>query len=474
MKFITENFLLPNDAAKRLYFDYAEKEPIMDYHCHLPVSDIVKDRVFSTISEAWLGGDHYKWRAMRTLGVPETEITGSADDRAKFRSWAKTLPYTVRNPLYHWSHLELKRYFGIDELLTEKNADEVFDHTSSLLSGGGEYSARGMMYRMNVRTVCTTDDPADDLSGHKALAKDASLKTLVFPAFRPDKALVIDGVPRFRLWLDKLELVAGPVGSFTALMAALEKRHAYFHSMGCRLADYGIEVMYAGELDSAAAERAFKTLKNGKMPENADLLSYRSVLLYELARMHNRAGWVQQYHLGSLRDNNTLKVAKIGQATGFDSIGDFELARSLVAFLDRLENRGELAKTILYVLNPRDNDMIAAIIGSFQDGSVIGKMQFGSGWWFNDHKIGMRNQMNALSYMGFISSFVGMLTDSRSFLSYPRHEYFRRVLCGLFGEDIESGDLPADYEHVGSIIKNICYSNAVNYFRFPEKMSAGA
>lgn len=473
MKFIDENFLLPNESARKLYFGYAEKEPIIDYHCHLPVSDIVKDRVFSTISEVWLGGDHYKWRAMRTLGVPENEITGAADDRTKFKSWAKTLPFTVRNPLYHWSHLELKRYFGIDELLTEKNADEVFDYTSGLLSKGGEYSARGMMYRMNVKTVCTTDDPTDDLSWHKTLAADPSLKTLVFPALRPDKALVIDGIPRFLLWLEKLEALAGPIGTFSALLAALERRHEYFHAMGCRLADYGIEQMYAGELDNFSAERAFKTLKTGKMPEDSDLLAYRSLLLYELARMHNRAGWVQQYHLGSLRDNNTLKVAKIGQATGFDSIGDFEQAKALVTFLDRLEQHGELAKTILYVLNPRDNDMIAAIMGSFQDGSVVGKMQFGSGWWFNDHKIGMQNQMNALSYMGFISSFVGMLTDSRSFMSYPRHEYFRRVLCGLFGTDIESGDLPADYDHIGHIISNICYSNAERYFNFPSKMSRG-
>jgi len=473
MKFIDDNFLLPNEASRKLYFGYAEKEPILDYHCHLPVSDIVNDKTFSNISEAWLGGDHYKWRAMRTLGVPENEITGGADSRTKFRTWAKTLPYTVRNPLYHWSHLELKRYFGIDELLTEKNADEVYDFTSGLLSKGGEYSARGMMYRMNVRAVCTTDDPADDLSGHKTLAGDPSLKTLVFPAFRPDKALVIDGIPRFLAWLEKLEASEGSINSYPSLLAALERRHAFFHTMGCRLADYGIEQMYAGGLDCIAADRAFKTLKTGKMPPENDLLSYRSVILYELARMHSKAGWVQQFHLGSLRDNNTLKVSRIGQATGFDSIGDLEQGRPLITFLDRLEQRDELAKTILYVLNPRDNDMIAAIIGSFQDGSVIGKMQFGSGWWFNDHKIGMQNQMNALSYMGFISSFVGMLTDSRSFLSYPRHEYFRRVMCGLFGTDIETGDLPADYDHIGHIISNISYGNAVRYFNFPRKMSSG-
>ena len=473
MSFLDENFLLPNAPARRLYFDYAVREPIIDYHCHLPVKDILGNRRFNTISEAWLGGDHYKWRAMRTLGVPEREITGEADDRTKFRAWAKTLPFTMRNPLYHWSHLELKRYFGVEELLCEDNADRIFDYTSDRLANDPTFRAPELMSRMNVRTVCTTDDPVDDLASHKELADDKTLNCAVFPAFRPDKALVIDGVPRFLSWIEKLEAVSGSVKSTDDLVAALEKRHDYFHARGCRLADYGIEQMYAGELDKSAADRAFTVLRAGKMPAESDLLSFRSIILFECAIMHHKAGWTQQYHLGSLRDNNTLKVSRIGQATGFDSIGDFEQARPLVTFLDRLEQKEQLAKTILYVLNPRDNDMIAAIAGSFQDGATVGKIQFGSGWWFNDHKLGMQAQMNSLSYMGFISSFVGMLTDSRSFLSYPRHEYFRRVLCGLFGSDIESGDLPADYAHIGKIISDICYGNAVRYFNLPDEMCAG-
>lgn len=470
MAYLDENFLLSNDAARRLYFDYAQKQPILDFHCHLPVKDIARDRKFSTITEAWLSGDHYKWRSMRTFGVPESEITGDTDDRAKFLAWARVLPLAVRNPIYHWSHLELKRYFGVESLLSETNADEIFETTSHRLSTDPAMTARGMIERMSVRYLCTTDDPADTLEEHLVIAQNPINSCVVLPAFRPDRALVIDGVERFLSWLRRLEDTAGgsSISTVDRLLAVLGERHELFHAHGCRLADYGLEHMYAGPLDAAAAERAFGDLLEGNEPSPGDLLSYRSVVLYELARMHSRHGWTQQYHLGSLRDNNTARIAEVGQATGYDSIGDFEQAKPLVRFLDRLEQQNQLAKTILFVLNPRDNEMIASIIGSFQKENVRGKMQFGSAWWFNDSKLGMRAQINALSTIGFVASSVGMLTDSRSFLSFPRHEYFRRVLCSVFGEDIEAGDLPGDYSHIGGIIADISYDNALRYFSFPE------
>ena len=463
--FMDENFLLQTPSAVRLYHEYAASQPIFDYHCHLPVAEIAEDKHFENLTQIWLYGDHYKWRAMRANGIAEKFITGDASDRDKFLAWAATVPKTLRNPLYHWTHLELKRPFGISgKLLSPETADEIYDQCSAMLRQP-EFSTRGLLRQMDVRVLCTTDDPLDTLEHHRTIAEDITFPVVVLPTWRPDRAMAVDQPVAFNHWVDQLaECTGQDIVTFDRFLESLHIRHAHFHSLGCRLSDHGIEEPYAEEYTAEDAARIFAKIRSGVSLEQREILVFKSAMLHEFAVMDYELGWSQQYHFGTLRNNNTRAFKSLGPDTGYDSIGDFAMARTLNRFLDRLDSRGQLAKTILYILNPRDNEMIATLIGTFQDGSVPGKMQFGSGWWFNDQKDGMERQINALSNMGLLSRFVGMLTDSRSFLSYPRHEYFRRILCNLFGNDMENGELPADFELIGATVREICYANAVRYF----------
>ncbi len=463
--FLSDDFLLESKSAERLYHEYAAAMPIFDYHCHLPVEEICTDKKFDNLTRIWLNGDHYKWRAMRANGVDEDYITGAASDRDKFRAWAATVPKTLRNPLYHWTHLELKKPFGIDNILLDSdNADDVYERCSRMLQDD-EFSARGILKQMNVRVVCTTDDPLDDLQLHRQIADDPSFSVTVVPAFRPDKAMALENRRSYNQWLDALAAVTGiDISGYNRLLEALEKRHAFFHEMGCRLSDHGIEQPYAEDYSHGEIDAIFVKARQHKDLNGDEINTFKSALLVDLAMLDAERNWTQQFHLGAIRNVNSRAFSRLGPDTGYDSIGDFTMAASLARFLDRLERQGKLAKTIIYNVNPRDNEMIATMMGNFQDGSVPGKMQFGSGWWFNDQKDGMERQINALSNMGLLSRFVGMLTDSRSFLSYPRHEYFRRILCNLFGRDIENGELPADFNLAGETIKDICYRNAVDYF----------
>ena len=463
--FLDEEFLLQTDTARRLYHAYAEDMPIYDYHCHLPVEDIAADRRFENLTRIWLNGDHYKWRAMRTCGVAEKNITGSADDRQKFDAWAATVPKTLGNPLYLWTHLELKRYFGIsDKLLNPETAGEIYQVCNEMLQSK-EFSTKNILRRMNVKVVCTTDDPVDDLTHHQQIRADRDYPVLVLPAFRPDRAMAVESPEMFNDWVDQLEAAANiSIGDYSSFLEALRRRHDYFHAAGCRLSDHGLEEPYAHATTDAEIRRIFSTVRQGENLRQSQILRFKSAILEELAIMDAEKGWTQQFHFGALRNVNTRAFQSLGPDTGYDTIGDFEIARPLAQFLDRLEQREKLAKTILYILNPRDNEMIAAMIGNFQDGRTPGKIQFGSGWWFNDQKDGMEKQLVALSNMGLLSQFVGMLTDSRSFLSYPRHEYFRRVLCNLLGSDVEQGLVPGDLDLLGSMVKDICWRNAVNYF----------
>lgn len=464
-KFLDDNFLLDTDTASELYHNYAKTLAIIDFHSHLDPLAIAADRQFSNLIEAWIEGDHYKWRAMRACGVSEQFITGDADDREKFRAWAGVVPYVVRNPLYHWTHMELKRYFGIDDLLGPGNCDSVYDKCGAMLSDP-DYSVRGLLERMNVEVLCTTDDPLDDLSAHKKIAgSDFDMKVL--PAWRPDRVLEIEKAGTFNSFIDKLEDISGiRILSAEKLLDALDKRHAYFHEAGCRLADHGIREFYADSYSANEIEAIFSKSRERKGITGEELNKFKSFLLHELALMNNRRGWVQQYHYGVIRNNNTRLFNKLGPDTGFDSIGCYNVAEAMGRFFDRLDSSGNLAKTIIYNINPSDNEMVASMAGSFNDGSLAGKMQFGAAWWFMDSKRGIERQLNTLSDIGLISRFVGMLTDSRSFLSYPRHEYFRRILCNLFGSEIEKGELPADKDHIGKIIQDICYFNAREYFGF--------
>jgi glucuronate isomerase len=463
--FLSEDFLLQTDAACRLYHDYAAAMPIFDYHCHLPVEDIAADRIFPNLTRIWLNGDHYKWRAMRANGIDERLITGDAEDGEKFAAWAATVPKTLRNPLYHWTHLELKRYFGItDRLLDSDTAREIYDHGNDLLQTP-EFSTRAILTRMKVKVVCTTDDPVDSLEHHLALQADPAFTVRVLPAFRPDKAMAVEDPLSYNPYLDQLAAVSGvPITDYEDLLAALKARHDFFHQVGCRLSDHGLERPYAAEFKPDHIDRIFSQVRRGESVTPLEIDQFKTALLLDLARMDADRDWTQQFHFGALRNINSRAFQTLGPDTGYDSIGDWPLAAPLACFLDRLANEDRLARTILYVLNPSDNDIVATMIGNFQDGSVPGKIQFGSGWWFNDQKDGMERQINALSNMGLLSRFVGMLTDSRSFLSYPRHEYFRRVLCNLLGTDMENGELPQDFDLVGGMVKDICYRNAVNYF----------
>lgn len=461
--FLDKNFLLQNKTAEELYHGYAESLPIIDYHCHLPVDEIANDRRFENLTKIWLDGDHYKWRAMRAAGVEEKYCTGNAPDKEKFRQWAWTVPQTLRNPLYHWTHLELRRYFGLNELLSPETADHVYNYASSLLQEPN-YSVKNLLRKMKVEIICTTDDPADTLEYHQVLAR-SNFEIKIFPAFRPDKALAVENPESYNAYLARLEATTNkPINRFHDLLEALQERHLFFHKMGCRLSDHGLETMYSEPYTEHEIEAIFNKVRSGNALQEGEILKFRSCMLYELAIMDHSAGWVQQYHLGALRNNSTRMFMVAGPDKGFDSIGDFEIARPLSRFLDRLDREGKLTKTILYNLNPRDNELIATMAGNFNDGSVPGKMQFGSGWWFLDQKEGIERQLNALSAMGLLSRFVGMLTDSRSFLSYPRHEYFRRILCNLIGTDVEQGLLPNDMSLLGKMVQDICYYNAKNYF----------
>ena len=465
--FLSEDFLLHTETAKILYHDYARDMPILDYHCHLPAADIASDRNFENLTQIWLNGDHYKWRAMRANGIVERFITGDANDYEKFEAWAATVPKTVRNPLYLWTHLELNRCFGIsDMVLNPDTAREIFNTCTEMLQTE-EFSARNILRQMNVKLLCTTDDPVDDLSHHLELGQDQNFEIKVLPAFRPDKAMAVETPGTFNQWVDQLEDAADVnVADYDSFLDALLKRHDFFHRMGCRLSDHGLESPYAEDFSGEDIDRIFVNVRKGQTPGQQEALQFKSAVLLELARMNADKNWAQQYHIGALRNVNTRAMKVLGPDTGYDTMGDSEIARPLAKFLDVLDREYKLAKTVFYNLNPRDNDLIASMIGNFQDGTVPGKMQIGSAWWFNDQKHGIERQLDALSNSGLLSRFVGMLTDSRSFLSYPRHEYFRRILCNLLGNDVANGELPDDIELLGGMVRDICYYNAVNYFGF--------
>jgi glucuronate isomerase len=461
---LDEYFLLETDTARELYQRYAAPQPIIDYHCHLPPEQIANDHAFRSITELWLDGDHYKWRAMRTNGVPERLCTGAADDFEKFRAWAGTVPKTLRNPLFHWTQLELKNPFGIDTLLTEVSAREVFDTCNAALARP-ELRARGLLEHFNVAVVCTTDDPADSLEHHARYAQSPHCEQVrMYPTFRPDKALGVEDPPSYNAWLEALEAASGrAISSYEDLLAALADRHRAFHELGCRSSDHGLETLYAETPAHSEVAATFARARAGHAVTPEAALGFKSALLYELALLDHERGWVQQFHLGAMRNNNTRLRRALGPDTGFDSIGDYALARPVARFLDRLDQSDRLAKTILYNSNPRDNEVLATLIGCFQDGSVAGKLQLGSGWWFLDQLDGMRRQLDALSNLGLLSLFVGMLTDSRSFLSYSRHEYFRRLLCNILGEDVRRGLLPNDLGLLGELVQDLCFRNADHY-----------
>ena len=461
--FLGPNFLLPNESARRLYCDYAAGQPIFDYHCHLPVQDIAENREFENITQIWLGGDHYKWRAMRALGIDEQLITGDASDYEKFLAWAEAVPYTVRNPLYHWTHMELRRPFGVEKLLSPKTADSIYRACNDRLRQP-ELRTHGLLRMMNVRVVCTTDDPADSLEYHDLIQKSGS-PCLVVPGFRADHALAVDDPERLNNWLLELgQRVGREIVDYNEMLSALAERHADFHAAGCRLSDHGLESLDAESYATKDVEETFLRAFQGQAADPDSARKYRSALLYEMACMDAEAGWVQQFHLGALRNVNRRGFEALGRDSGYDSIGDLPSARPMARFFDRLEQVGKLPKTILYNLDPAQNDLFAAMIGNFQGGGIRGRMQFGTAWWFNDQIDGMTRQMEALSNNGLLSCFVGMVTDSRSFLSYPRHDYFRRLLCGVLGDEIERGLLPADFDLLGGIVTDICYGNAEQYF----------
>lgn len=463
--FLTEDFLLHSEYAKILYHDYAKHLPIIDYHNHLPPAEISQNRKFENISKIWLAGDHYKWRAMRTLGINEKYITGAGSDLEKFNRWAYTVPFTMRNPLYHWTHMELFRYFGIDSLLTDANAQEIFSQSNEMLQGD-DFRARDLLEKMNVEVVCTTDDPSDSLEHHELFfTQDQKLE--MYPAFRPDKSFAIENSDAYQAYLNKLgEVVGFEISTFDRLLEALSNRIEFFHSRGCRLSDHGLEHLHFVKDSGFSTQKIFQKALDGALLSQDEVSFFKYEVLLFLCRQYHDRGWVQQFHLGALRNTNSRMLKVLGPDTGFDSIGDFDQASALAGFLNSLDTTDQLTKTVIYNLNPRDNEVFATMIGNFNDGSVKGKIQFGSGWWYLDQKDGMEKQINTLSNMGLISCFIGMLTDSRSFLSFPRHEYFRRILCNLFGQDVQNGELPWDEKWLGKLISDICYSNAKDYFNF--------
>ena len=486
--FMDQNFLLQSATAQELYHNHAAHLPIIDYHCHLNPKEVAEDHRFSGITELWLGGDHYKWRALRSNGVEEKYITGDASDWEKFQKWAETMPYCMRNPLYHWTHLELRTAFGINKLLNARTAREIYEECNEKLKQP-EFSARGLMRRYNVEVVCTTDDPADTLEYHKSLtptlSKGEGVKPQPFtpplegkgeaagdarllPTWRPDKAMAIDNPVAYRAYIEALsKTTMQKIRTYTDLLDALQKRHDFFNSVGCRLSDHGVNEFYADDYTETEVSQIFLKVMEGKQPTAEEVSKFRSALMLEGGRMDAKAGWTQQFHYGPMRNNNSRMFRQLGPDAGYDSIGTWNTSESLSRFLDRLDSEGNLAQTILYCINPSDNEMLATMIGNFQEGPVPGKIQFGSGWWFNDQLDGMERQMNCLSVLGLLSRFVGMLTDSRSFLSYPRHEYFRRCLCNLIGRDLEEGKLPAEeMPFIAQMVEDISYYNAKRYFRF--------
>lgn len=463
--FLDDNFLLQTQTAQMLYHEFAKQMPIIDYHNHLMPDQIAEDRNFENITQVWLYGDHYKWRAMRANGIDEYYITGGASDFEKFEKWAETVPYTLRNPLYHWTHLELQRYFGINETLSAANAKKIYDECNAKLQTK-EYSVQGLLRMMNVKTLCTTDDPLDTLEYHQQL-KNSNCDIRVLPAFRPDKAMNADDIAGLNAYIDKLAAISGKeIVDYDSYLAALKARHDYFASNGASVSDHGLEQIYAGDYTEEEVRAIFLKIRKNEGLTAEENLKFKSAMLFSFALWDHEKGWVQQYHLGALRNNNNRLLTSLGPDTGFDSIGDFVQGKQLAKFLNKLDSGNTLAKTILYNLNPADNELMATMIGNYNDGTVAGKVQWGSAWWFLDQKDGMIKQLNTLSNMGLLSRFVGMLTDSRSFLSFPRHEYFRRILCDLFGTDVENGELPNDKAWLGEVIQAICYNNAKTYFNF--------
>ncbi|MCX6172522.1 MAG: glucuronate isomerase [Flavobacterium sp.] len=461
--FITDNFLLHNEAAKTLYYHHAKTQPIFDYHCHLSPKDIAEDRQFENLTQIWIEGDHYKYRAMRANGVDEKFITGDASPYDKFQKWAQTVPYTLRNPLYHWTHLELKNYFGITTLLDVNSAEAIYNEATALLQKP-EYSVRNILRKMNVKVVGTTDDPTDDLQFHKKI-KDDNFEIKVLPSFRPDKATEIEKGQVFIDWIQKLAMTVGySITEYSNLIKALQERHDFFHEMGCRISDHGHANFYGEDYTESEVNIIFAKAMKGELVSVIEINKYKSAVLFELALMNKKKSWAQQFHVGAIRNNNAKMLKEIGPDQGFDSLGDLNMSDNMSKFFGRLSQCDGLTKTIVYNLNPRDSEMFASMAANFNDGKVAGKMQYGAAWWFLDQKDGMEKQLNVLSNFGLLSRFVGMVTDSRSFLSFPRHEYFRRILCNVLGDEIEKGELPDDMKLIGSMVENICYKNAVAYF----------
>ena len=463
--FINDDFLLETEVARELYHSYAKEMPIIDYHCHLPPDDIANDKQFANLTDLWIEGDHYKWRAMRALGIQEKYISGNASDIEKFEKWAQTVPYTLRNPLFHWSHLELQRYFNVSELLTPDNAHNIYNQCNELIKTP-DFSAKNIIKNMNVEVVCTTDDPIDSLSHHKKAAKDGYEVTLL-PTFRPDNILEIDKAG-FNNYLEELSAITSTViTSFDMLLDAIQNRIDYFHLNGCRLSDHGLPYAYSEEFCEVQVDAILKCKLNGETITPKEALVFKSALLLNLGKMYAEKGWAMQLHLGPIRNVNERLMVRVGADAGVDSIGDFQQAASLGKFLNKLNNEDSLPKTILYNLNPSNNEVFATMAGNFSGEEIKGKVQFGAAWWFLDQKDGMTKQIDTLSNMGLLSTSLGMLTDSRSFMSFPRHEYFRRILCNIFGNDVKNGELPNDIKWLGKITQDICFNNAKNYFEFP-------
>lgn len=462
--FITDNFLLHSEAARTLYHDFAKAQPIFDYHCHLSPKDIAEDRQFENLYQIWIDGDHYKYRAMRANGVDEKFITGDdASDYEKFAKWAETVPYTLRNPLYHWTHLELKNYFGITTLLDSDSAEAIYNQCSDLLKKP-EYSVKNILRKMNVKVVGTTDDPTDDLRYHKQL-QDDNFEIRVLPSFRPDKATEIEKGQAFVDWIQKLANTVGySIADYSNLIKALQERHDFFHEMGCRISDHGHTNFYGEEYTPNEVNSIFEKALNGEVVSVIEINKYKSAVLFELALMNKAKSWAQQFHVGAIRNNNAKMLRDIGPDQGFDSLGDLNMADNMSKFFGRLSQCDGLTNTIVYNLNPCDSEMFASMAANFNDGVVAGKMQYGAAWWFLDQKDGMEKQLNVLSNFGLLSRFVGMVTDSRSFLSFPRHEYFRRILCNVLGDEIQKGELPNDMKLIGGMVEAICYKNAKAYF----------
>ena len=462
-KFMDENFLLCNETAEKLYHEYSEKMPIIDYHCHINPKEILDNKEFENITQVWLYGDHYKWRAMRTYGIDEKYITGNGSDYEKFLAWAKTISVAIGNPLYHWTHLELKRFFGVNEVLNEKNAPDIWEKVNKMLNGEG-FKVRDLIKKSNVKVICSTDDPIDSLEYHLGIKEDKSFDVKVLPTFRPDKALGINK-ETFKEWFEKLEkTINGKINTYDEYLDALKKRVEFFHEVGCRVSDNALDFVPVGNASIEDVRKIFsKVLIDGQVSFE-DENKFRVFTLKYLGKLYNDLNWTMQLHMNCVRDNNTSMLKKLGPDTGFDSLNDTEVAIPLSRLLDTLNVENALPKTIIYSLNANDNATIGTLIGCFQGDNIKGKIQFGSAWWFNDHKLGMEEQIKSLANLGILSTFVGMLTDSRSFLSYTRHEYFRRILCNIIGEWVEKGELPNDMEALGTIVEDISYNNADNYF----------